>query len=199
MRMSPSCREHTHTHMHTREHTCTWAYTQAHMCAQSHLCPNRCAFTDAHSHSPRTHTHPCAHTVSALVPLTQSHVTHSPRLHLTGEAPLAWLPLFMGTTWANARFQRAVNGPATRPPGASPAPPLSVRAAAVLQSPPQLCLEPAGCPRTLHDMTRPDRRKEQAPRSHKMQEKVPSWTLADQTAACQVTSHIPPGVQPAPA
>lgn len=66
-------------------------------------------------------------------------------------------------------FHGCAAGPChSAPTGPGPAPPPGGLGSSCAQSQP-------AAPRKLHDVTQPDRRKEQAPRSYKRQEKSPSW------------------------
>lgn len=132
-----------------------------------------------------THTHLCTHTHThsvGLVRLTPSRTPQPlPASPSAREARLARLPLLVGTTRAKAHFQRRRPGPRHAAP-TGPAPPLGGRGGSCAANATPAVPGAAGRPRTLHDVTRPDRRKEQAPRSCKMQETVPCPALADPTA-----------------
>lgn len=165
----------THTHTQTGVCTCTPAHT--HVCRHTHM--------PTHSHS--THTHTAAPSVS-LVWLTPSHTQHPPALlipiPISGEASL---PLLLGATWAKAHFQR----PRRRPP--LPCPPRGPRRPSTSAKGPAQQLgrfHHPGCaqsrprpPEALHDVTRADRRNEQAPRSCRTQGRFPAGRPAKRRCA----------------
>ena len=133
---------------------------------------------DAHSHSTCTHWGTRAHMVSPPV----AHTT-------TQEDPSSSSPSPVRPVWpccprhgrapANGHFKRLCLGPHSDCPSTSTEQPGQ-----------QLdCKRRPAARAALRDMTRPDRRKEQAPRSCKMQEEAPPWTPADQTT---VQRAVPP-------
>lgn len=124
--------------------------------------------SQAHARTRKAHTH----RVASYGSRSHARPSHSPHVHRPAR------PVWPGCPSSRARLGRRPRHAA--PTG--PAPPLGGPGSSCAANATPAVPGAAGRPRSLHDVTRPDRRKEQAPRSCKMQEKVPCPVLAGRAA-----------------
>lgn len=142
------------------------------------------ARTRAHARTRKAHTR----RVASYGSRSHARPSHSPHVHRPAR------PVWPGCPSSRARLGRRPRHAA--PTG--PAPPLGGPGSSCAANATPAVPGAAGRPRNLHDVTRPDRRKEQAPRSCKMQEKVPCPALAGRAADAAQRLRVRPD-RPAPA
>lgn len=172
-------------------------HVHAHLCTSMHAG----AHTHADSHTQCTATHTQLHAVPALV-RSRDHARSPAALHVPiptrGEAREAHRPRGP-SPWARLGQMPIFKGRADGPTALLPQRP---RPSTSAEGPGQqlCCQHHPGCaqrqplpPETLHDVTRPDRRKEQAPRSCKMQKRFPAWARWPSSVAAPDPERLNPG------
>lgn len=176
--------------------------------SQTHTDRCVCTSTQAGAHT-RLHTHtrgaqPRTRSYTQCQPSYSSrdHARSPAALHVPiparGEAREAHRPC-SPSPWARLGQTAIFKGRADGPTALLPQGP---RPSTSAEGPGQqlCCRHHPGCaqrqplpPETLHDVTRPDRRKEQAPRSCKMQERFPAWARWPSSVAAPDPERLKPG------